>query len=76
MSPIDREDRKNRRPIMEEISKLLSKTNQLIALTLDDKKVSALIETNNISQLMRNAKNMGLQVKREGTKRARVERYL
>jgi len=63
--PIDKKERK-KRDIMDKISKLLSSSTQLKSLLVDDKKVVATIETNNISMLKRKASKANLKIRQKG----------
>jgi hypothetical protein len=63
--PIDKEERK-KRDLIYKISKLLSSSTKLKALLVDDKKIIAVIETKNISNLKRKAQKANLKVKQKG----------
>jgi len=73
--PIDKMERK-KRDIIDSISKLLSPTNQLKELVVDDKKIKAIIETNNIGAIINKAHNKKLNVKKHGNKEIIVEEVL
>jgi len=73
--PIDKIERK-KRDIIDSISKLLSPTNQLKELVVDDKKIKAIIETNNIGAIINKAHNKKLNVKKHGNKEIIVEEVL
>jgi len=73
--PIDKMERK-KRDIIDSISKLLSPTSQLKELVVDDKKVKAIIETNNIGAIINKAHNKKLNVKKHGNKEIIVEEVL
>ncbi len=74
--PIDKIERLKRDTI-EDISKLLSSNSHLKELTVDEKKVSAVIEANKatINQIISNATKKNLTAKKEGSV-VRVERVL
>jgi len=73
--PIDKIERK-KRDIIDNISKILSSTSQLKELIVDDKKVKAIIETNNIGVTIRKAHSKKLNVKRHGSREIIVEEVL
>jgi len=76
--PIDKKERLKRDTI-DNISKLLSTTSQLKQLTVDDKKVVAIIETNNAkisNQVVAKAHRKKLTVKKHSAKQIIVEGVL
>jgi len=76
--PIDKKERLKRDTI-DNIAKLLSSQSRLKKLTLDDKKIIAIIETNSdkiSNQVITNAHNSKLIVKKQSAKEIRVEGVL
>jgi len=76
--PIDRVERVKRDSV-EQISKLLSAKSRLKELVVDDKKVSAIIETDNsmvMKQIKREAIKKEFKTKKEGSKKIRMEKIL
>ena len=73
--PIDKIERLKRDTLVD-ISKLLSTHTRLKELKLDDKKISAIIETDNINQTLKKALEKRLKSKKLNTKQIRVERSL
>ncbi len=73
--PIDKIERLKRDTLVD-ISKLLSTHVRLKELKLDDKKISAIIETDNINQTLKKALEKRLKSKKLNTKQIRVERSL
>ena len=73
--PIDKIERL-KRDILVDISKLLSTHTRLKELKLDDKKISAIVETDNINRVLREASDKKLKSRKLSIKEIRVERSL
>ncbi len=73
--PIDKIERL-KRDILVDISKLLSTHTRLKELRLDDKKISAIIKTDNINRVLREALKRKFKSRKLNGKEIRVERSL
>ncbi len=73
--PIDKIERL-KRDILVDISKLLSTHTRLKELRLDDKKISAIIETDNINRVLKEALDKKFKSRKINRKEIRVERAL